>query len=481
MGNDKLGRKYRIRIIWFYSLVILLLIGWVGLSFAFAYWIISLGSENFKLLLLAVFTVVYALSAVIVFLAYRPHKSHGIPVSQETAPQLFALITDTADKIGYNSDIEEVILTPGMSVSVNVDPTLCNFIFNPKAKLFIGVLVCRFLSKQELSAVIAHELAHFSQPKTKYKAYLSRVANISSRLGKNGIFGSTDSVNANLWGFYAWPARFFGYVFKHLFEVVFDINSADYVEVTADMELEADKISAQTIGSGYMLSALCKSYAISNRLVLYKSLILPYLSSCGYRCNGYWHTFEASYPLFEKIDKLDIRTEKLLLDLNQTHFDMSECIFALRLDSLWQMCDRSIYPTPKEAASDVIPASIQDKMDAFLCRKYGHDTGIPVGSVRMKEMIEALSAGIFAGINSLREAFLLLDELLSDYQQSEGESTPTLMPEYACPSYDVLPQPVIKQASDEIYSSAIDTCPVCGGEISEDTKVCPHCHEIISE
>lgn len=481
MSNDKLGRKYRIRIIWFYSVVILLLIGWVGLSFAFAYWIISLRSENFKLLLLAIITVVYALSAVIVFLAYRPHKSHGIPVSQETAPQLFAIITHVAAKVGYKGKIEEVVLTPGMSVSVNVDSNFSNFIFDSKAKLYIGVLVCRFLSKQELSAVVAHELAHFSQPKTKYKAYLSRIANISSRLGKDGIFSPADGLNANLWGFYAWPARLFRYVFRHLFEAVFDVNSADYIEVTADMELEADKISVQAIGSGDMLSALCKSYAISNRLVVYKSLILPYLSGCGYCCDGYWRTFERAYPLFEKIDKLDIRTEEPLLDLRQTHFDMSECIFALRLDSLQQMCDRTIYPTPKEAASNVIPASVQHKMDAFLCRKYGQDTGIPVGKVRMKEIIEDLSAGIFAGVNSMREAFLLLDELLSDSRQSEGESTPIIMPEYACPSYDVLPRPVIKQASDEIYSSAIDTCPVCGGEINEDTKICPHCHEIISE
>lgn len=75
---------------------------------------------------------------------------------------------------------------------------------------------------------------------------------------------------------------------------------------------------------------------------------------------------------------------------------------------------------------------------------------------------------------------MVLNELLETKTESVV-TTQEIMPEYAQPSYDVLPQPVIRQASEVIYSSSMDQCPVCGHAISEDTKICPHCHEIISE
>lgn len=454
--------------------------GWVGLSVLFAFWILSFSHNDSRLLILALLPILYAIFAIIVFIAYRPHRSRGIPVTKEEVPKLFDLIGNVTNKMGYHGEIDKVMLTPGMSISVSFDPNISNFIFGSKANLFVGVSLCRVLSKDELSAVIAHELAHFSQPQTKYKAYLARISNIASRLGHNGLFSSNDEFNPILLGLYAFPARLFCRAFSYLFESIFDINSADYLEVSAGMELEADKTSAQAFGRNNMLSALCKSYGTSCRLSIYKYLVLPYLSSYGYRCNGFWDTFEATCPLYKGIDNLDISSKKPLLDFKRIHFDLSECIFALRLDALEKLPSEKTESSEGSISLDVIPQDIQMQMDKYLCRKYGQTSGLPIGKVRLNELVDELYAGLFYDVHSMPEAFMVLNELLETKTEAV-EVAQEIMPEYVQPSYDVLPQPVIRQASEVIYSSSIDQCPVCGYAIGEDTKICPHCHEIISE
>lgn len=478
--NNRLSSKYRIKIVSFYCLMVLILMGWVGLSLIFAFWILSFSHDDWRLLILALFPIFYAIFAIIVFTTYKPHRSRGITVTKEDAPQLFDLIAGVTGKMDYQGEIDKVILTPGMSVSVSFDPNISNFMFGSKANLFVGVSLCRVLSKDELSAVIAHELAHFSQPQTKYKAYLARISNIASRLGRNGVFASDNEFNPFIFGLYALPARLFCRVFSYLFESIFDINSADYLAVSAEMELEADKISAQAFGRDSMLSALCKTYGTSCRLTLYKQLVLPYISSYGYRCNGFWDTFEATSSLYYGIDNLVISNNKPLLDFKRIHFDLSECIFALRLDALEKIPSDMKGPSWDRTSLDIIPSDIQMQMDKFLCRKYDQTSGLPIGKVRLKELVDELRAGLFYDVHSMPEAFILLNKLL-EAKTEEVVTTQEIMPEYAQPSFDVLPQPVIRQASEVIYSSSIDQCPVCGHVISEDTKICPHCHEIISE
>lgn len=481
MNDSRLSRKYKTKIISFYCLIVLTLLCWIGLSLLFAFWILSFGSSNGRLLILAFLPVLYALFAVFVFIQYKPHKTKGVSVTKQTAPELFELIESTANKVGFNGCIEDIILTPGCSVAVSYNPNLRNFIFDSKAKLQIGVTLCHVLSKDELMAVIGHELAHFIQPQTKYKAYLARVANPSSMLGQRGMFGSNEDFNPAFLGFHAWPARVFCYCFNQIFEAIFDVNSSDYLVISADMELEADRISAEAFGAENMLSALCKSSGLSDRLVLYKVLILPYLSSLGYRCDGYWNTFEASLPLFKAIDGLDIKSEHRLLSLNRVQFDLSECILALRLDALGKMSAGITAKKSEIPSLGMIPMSVIIKMDNFLCRKYGQIDGLKIGYIRYEEIIDNLQKGIFSDIHSMNEAFCVVNELFEEMQSEKSGTTQTVLPEYEHPSCNVLPQPFIRQTSELVYSSEIGCCPVCGSKIDDAVKVCPHCHEIISE
>ena len=482
MRESGLSGKYKIKIVSFYCLIILMLLGWIGLSILFAFWILSFGSNNGRLFILALLPVLYALFAIVVFLTYKPYMAKGISVTRHTAPKLFELIESSAKRVGFEGHIEDVILTPGLSVNVYYAPNLFNFFVNSNAKLYIGVTLCNVLSKDELCAVIGHELAHLAQPQTKYKAYLARISNITSRLGRNGVFGLNKSFNPAFFSFYAWPARFFCRCFTYAFETIFDVNSSEYLEVTADMEVDADKVAAHAFGPDKMLSALCKSSCILNRLVLYKRFILPYLSSLGYRCDGFWKTFESTSPLFMAIDGLEISDNQPLLGLNRTQFDLSEYVLALRLKALENLPSEPVISnTTSNPSIDVIPDTIVSKMDDFLCRKYGQIMGIKVGRIRYYEIINNLRNGLFADVHSMNEAFVVVKELFEEMQGNKSGVSQIFMPESESPSCNLVPQPIIRQPSEVIYSSDMEHCPVCGHEVSNEAKVCPHCHEIISE
>lgn len=479
--DNKLIHKYKFRIISFYILIILLLLGWISLSLLFAYWILSSEPNDSRLWVIAVFPIIYALIAVMVFICYKPQGSRGISVTEKEIPNLMNLIKEVADKIGYRGVIDEVVLTPGISVGVSYNSKLKNLLLKSKATLYIGVYLCRILSNDELRAVIAHELAHFSQPQTKYKAYLARLSNISSKLGKNGVFGGNSGISASLFGLYTFPARLFCKLFKSLFEIIFNVNSAEYLEVTTEMEIEADSISAQICGADNMLSALCKSYSISQRVLLYKTFILPYLSSFGYRCDGFWNTFEAVSPLFESIDGLNIRRDKQLNNLKQKQFDLSECTFVLRLDSLEKLTESLYSELTGSPLMEFISTEVKQKMDDFLCKKYHQTIGLSVGEIRLNEFMEDLRSSLFNETHSMAEAFDAVNTLIEELINVKSYAQQVIKPEYEVPSFDVVPKPFLPQVSETIYSSSIELCPVCGHKINEDTKMCPHCKEQISE
>ncbi|MDE6536241.1 MAG: M48 family metalloprotease [Muribaculaceae bacterium] len=479
MNEGSLTQRYKVRIIGFYSLIVLTLLGWVALSILFALGIVYLGGNDGRFIAVALLPVLYALFALFIFFDYKPRKSKGIRVSRSSAPDLMELIMGTVRDVGFVGCIGDVVLTPGTTVAVYYAPTLYNFIFKSRASLQIGVTLCRVLSKDELRAVIGHELAHYLQPQTKYKAYLARITNISSRLGMHGLLDSGEDYNHVIFGLYALPARLFTYIFKNIYETIFNINSSEYLKVSVEMELEADRISADAIGAEQLLSALCKSIGLSERLILYNALILPYISSFGYRCDGYWKGFEDAASFFRHIDGLDLDSAHKVISLDVQLLDSDESIMSQRLNALRKRLDLSVSSRASQASIDVIPETIVNKFDEFLCEMYGETEGVKIGDIRFNELLDDLKEGLFAEIHSMEEAMSVLKELFDELQRDSLDKPEEEQPEYS--GYDVVPQPIVRQPSELIRTSEMGHCPVCGYEVSEETNVCPHCHEIISE
>lgn len=381
-------------------------------------------------LAIALIPIAFSAYAVIVFLVYEPAKPSGHAVTKESAPHLLDLISDTATKIGYKGKINEVLLTPGLSVRVYYEPTLKNFLSDSSCKLYIGTGLCHFLSKTELQAVIGHELAHFAQPQTKYKAYLARMTNISKMLGNNGVVA--ERINSLGWNIYDLPSRFFCGIFNSMFERVLDENSAEYVALNNAMEIEADNISASVFGKQNMLSALSKSISVNARLGIYKNLILPYIKSYGYRINGYWNTFSLCSSLFETIDGLNIDSENRLTEVNRSRFNASESSLPLRLKTLAEGVDTH-YPADAANALTQFPSNIVDRMDGYLCQKYGHLDGEIISKSDLEEILNGLSNELFTNVSDIESAYAVMANVIKESLAIEEFIPQIIVPEYATP------------------------------------------------
>lgn len=483
MDESRLALKYKKKIVGFYILSISMLALWLGLTLIFAFWVLSLADKSGmnvgRYFILAFLPIVFSLFAVMAFLIYRPAKPKGYVVTKADAPALCKLINDTAIRVGYKGKIDEVLLTPGMSVSVYFEPSLKHFFTDESCKLYIGIGLCRYLSRTELQAVIGHELAHFTQPQTKYKAYLARMANTSLILGKRGIVGQ--SMKPAVFSVYVLPARFMNWIFNSMFEQILDVNSAEYLELSNDMELDADRTSADAFGKDNMLSALCKSVSLNARLGIYKNLILPYIASDGYRIRSFWKSFDACSNFLGKIDGLEIVPEQKLRNCNRTHFDLSEMSLPLRLDVLMKEIGQNPGNNTDENALLLFPSPINLMMDCWLTNKYVKSDCVYITETRLDELLGELRDGIFADVSSIEDAYAIMNEIMELSKTDENIMPPKIMSEYESPSCDVLPQSSVISPTELIYSSGNDKCPVCGHNVAEDTKICPHCHEIISE
>ncbi|MGM9845878.1 MAG: M48 family metallopeptidase [Muribaculaceae bacterium] len=422
-------------------------ISWIVLAVLLAYCLHVFFSNYSKIYVFALLPILCVGIAIVVILAYRPHTSRGIAVTKSSAPLLFDLIDDVAELTGCGSDIDKVILTPGMSVSVGFDTNIYNFFHSPKPNLFVGVSLCNVLSKNELAAVIAHELAHFAQPQAKQKAYLAHISNITASIGQNGIFAAKGEFGSLMSHIYSWPARLFCKAFSFIFDLIFAFSAADYKVVSANMELDADRVSAKAFGRDVMLSALCKSYVCACRLSLYKSAVLPFLSGNGYRCDGFWNTFVAAGSLFKSIDGMDVNIDAPLLHINSGNINPSHSIIALRLDALQNMSIDAVRQSADTAALDIIPSGIQTRMDRYLCGKYNQTSGLPIGRVRLSELLEQLRVGLFNDVCSMTEALTLVRDILSDNQQ-EPVHAQILMPGHMQSPCDIVPHPIVFQPSD---------------------------------
>lgn len=472
--------KYKRRIIIFYVVSGVLFASWLGLSILFAVWFITninLSDENLgKYLIIAGTPIVITVFAIVSFLLYKPSNPKGYAIKPQEAPLLFSFIKETSQQIGFGGNINEILLTPGMSVSVYYRPSFTNLIIDSTCSLYIGVGLCRFLSLAELQAVIGHELAHSTQPQTKYKAYLAHMTNLSMMLSKNRFVGAKMAIG----GLFGIPARLICRMFRLLFEVILNFNSREYEKLTAQMEMEADQISATTFGADNMLSALNKSTSINARLVIYKTLILPYIASNGHNVDRFWKTFDDCNSFFERIDGMCITPANRLLRANRSYYGSTEQLLQARLAAI-QAEVKPSSDVNSELAIDLIPAPVTTRMDRCLSKKYCPPRHSVLTQRRLTGLLDELYDNLFAEVTTIDEAFTVIDDVLRTALSDEKNVPQVILPKYVQPSCDLSPQNLGLTSTEFIYSTSDDKCPVCGHDIADDTKVCPHCHEIIAE
>lgn len=170
--------------------------------------------------------------------------SFGLPRTAEECPRLHQLLAEVAGRVDTDA-VHEVYLAPGSSIGVHQEGRGPFGMFGVKRRvLTLGLSTLRFLTVDELKAILAHEYAHFSHKDTFYSRFIYQV-DLSIHQALNGL--------AESGGYFNYVNPFYWFLF--LYYRAYSVLSAGF---SRSREFLADRMASSLYGSDVFASALTK-------------------------------------------------------------------------------------------------------------------------------------------------------------------------------------------------------------------------------
>ena len=228
-------------------------------------------------------------------------KDDGLrEVSEKECPKLFAIIEEISKQTG-NKMPKHVYLKPEQNASVFYNSTSIWSIFFPTRKnLMVGTMLLQGMSKDELSAVLAHEFGHFSQHTMKVGSVTYRLLLIIRDMIKLANEAEEDARQSrssdNTWNWMFHLARI---PMSHITRLT--IKFYNYIEkknrsLSRYMEFEADSVACRIVGAKPFVSSLCKLEVLSSRFGIFENVMAKLLSE-----KRYIAAYQKGYELVDKL------------------------------------------------------------------------------------------------------------------------------------------------------------------------------------
>ncbi len=164
----------------------------------------------------------------------------GVLVTPETQPALWALVRELSAEAGTKPP-DELYLDPDVNAGV-AERTSWLGLRVLGRRMVIGVPLLIGLRQDQLRALIAHEIGHYSNKDTRFSALAYRgrksIGRVLNGLNREGYF-----------------ERFVGWLFKQYAKLYFAVS----MRVCRDQELAADVVSARLAGTAAASSALAET------------------------------------------------------------------------------------------------------------------------------------------------------------------------------------------------------------------------------
>ncbi len=203
---------------------------------------------------------------------FRSRKAQAVVIGHSLnptdCPALWGFVKDLAQRTGSDAPHNLVVgLTPEFFVTEA--EVQCIDAKVTGRTMYLSLPVCRILTVEELSAIVAHELGHFKGEDTAFSLHFYPIYK-----------GAVDSVNgvaqtaghivryANyipIWGFQlvGWIASLTLYPSVYMLAFFLDAFAKAENKISRDRELAADAVAAQTAGAVQISTALVKVVAFT--------------------------------------------------------------------------------------------------------------------------------------------------------------------------------------------------------------------------
>jgi Zn-dependent protease with chaperone function len=196
-----------------------------------------------------------------IFSKHNTDRSHLIEVTKEQQPQLFELIKEIVQDVKTDFP-KRVYLSADVNAAVFYDSSFWSMFLPVKKNLIIGIGLVNAVSVIEFKAILAHEFGHFSQRSMKVGTYVSNVNQIIfNMLNDNESYNKFVFQWANINAYFSFFVMIavkiiehIQYVLKKLYEIV----NLNYLQLSREMEFDADAIAAQVAGSEALSKSLMR-------------------------------------------------------------------------------------------------------------------------------------------------------------------------------------------------------------------------------
>ncbi|MDE6553712.1 MAG: DUF2167 domain-containing protein [Muribaculaceae bacterium] len=223
----------------------------------------------------------------------KTERHDRLEVSEPDAPNLFRVIRETAETAGEQMP-KHVYLSPDANACVFYDKPLLSLFIPGRKNLQLGLVLTEGLNIEELKSILAHEYGHFGQGSMRIGKIVATSYNIAYNIVNAEAFTSHAALTA---------------LTRPLLNKVFGYVQRGYLQLSRSMEYEADEACAKSVGADFLISSLCKTDVIMERLNGYNNIVAGIYKTDKLLPSSYWEGWKMYVSLCSKYDGVELKAE----------------------------------------------------------------------------------------------------------------------------------------------------------------------------
>ena len=205
----------------------------------------------------------------------KDEKENRVEITEKDCPKLFAIVHELSCLIGVKKP-KHIYLTTDVNACVFYNTSFWSIFFPVQKNLEIGVGLLDGLSVEEFKSILAHEFGHFSQKSMKIGSAVYVLNTVIYNLVEKQDFWDKMldkwcNIN-NFFGLFGRITELAVSWLKYITYQMYQFVQRGNLDLSREMEFDADFVSCQCVGTDAFVSAMNKTDFIGARDQYFKQL-----------------------------------------------------------------------------------------------------------------------------------------------------------------------------------------------------------------